>query len=197
MVGTRLWPAYAAKSVGLLFLVAAVLAALGGLVQINPVWLWGPYEPDPRDHRRPARLVRRVPRGRAAPGAAVELHASSATPSPELFLPGGRPARHHLRRCCTPGRSSSGGSPHDRAEHHLLDRPRDRPVRTAIGVGVLTFYTVLTLAGGQDIIAQHLGVSIAVGHRHAAHRSARRPAGRRLPGLADLSRPGRGPPAAG
>ncbi len=45
VVGTRLWPAYAAKSVGLLLLVAAVLAALGGLVQINPVWLWGPYDP--------------------------------------------------------------------------------------------------------------------------------------------------------
>ena len=36
----------------------------------------------------------------------------------------------------------------DRDEHHLLDRPRDRPVRTAIGVGVLSFYVVLLLAGG-------------------------------------------------
>src|SRR5581483_1859480 len=48
----------------------------------------------------------------------------------------------------------------DRAEHHLLDRPRDRAVPTPIGVGVLTFYVVLTVAGAQDIIAQKLGVSI-------------------------------------
>ena len=30
---------------GLFFVVFAVCAALGGLVQINPVWLWGPYNP--------------------------------------------------------------------------------------------------------------------------------------------------------
>ena len=48
----------------------------------------------------------------------------------------------------------------DRDEHHLLDRPRDRPVRTPIGVGVLTFYIVLFFAGSQDIIAQKLRVSI-------------------------------------
>jgi ubiquinol-cytochrome c reductase cytochrome b subunit len=48
----------------------------------------------------------------------------------------------------------------DRRAHELLDRPRDRPVRTAIGVGVLAFYVVLLLAGGQDIVAQHLGVRV-------------------------------------
>jgi hypothetical protein len=45
---------------------------------------------------------------------------------------------------------------HDHAEHHLLDRPSDRPVRSALGVVVLTFYVVLLLAGGQDIWAQEL-----------------------------------------
>jgi len=44
-VGERLWPTYATKSIGLFFGVAAVLSFLGGLVQINPVWLYGPYAP--------------------------------------------------------------------------------------------------------------------------------------------------------
>ena len=48
----------------------------------------------------------------------------------------------------------------DRGEHHLLDRPRDHPYRTALGVGVLTFYVVLFVGGSQDVIAQQLGVSI-------------------------------------
>jgi hypothetical protein len=48
----------------------------------------------------------------------------------------------------------------DRGEHHLLDRPRDRPVRTAVGVAVLTFFAVLTVAGAQDIVAQQLDTSI-------------------------------------
>ena len=39
------YPAYAAKAGGFFFLVFAVLAALGGLAQINPIWLYGPYDP--------------------------------------------------------------------------------------------------------------------------------------------------------
>ena len=45
VVGTPLWPAYALRSVGLLLAVAARAVLLGGLVQINPIWQWGPYEP--------------------------------------------------------------------------------------------------------------------------------------------------------
>ena len=45
VVGSRLWPTYAWRSLGLLCIVGAVLAVLGGLFQINPVWLYGPYEP--------------------------------------------------------------------------------------------------------------------------------------------------------
>ena len=55
-------------------------------------------------------------------------------------LAGDRASRPSRSRCCTCGRSSRRFT-HDHAEHHLLDRPRDRPVRTAIGVGVLTFYS--------------------------------------------------------
>ncbi|HEY2636996.1 MAG TPA: cytochrome b, partial [Solirubrobacteraceae bacterium] len=45
VVGTPLWPAYALRSAGLLFAVFSVLVLLGGLIQINPVWQWGPYDP--------------------------------------------------------------------------------------------------------------------------------------------------------
>src|SRR3712207_4479465 len=45
VVGNRLFPAFAGKAGGLFFIVFGVCAALGGLVQINPVWLWGPYNP--------------------------------------------------------------------------------------------------------------------------------------------------------
>jgi ubiquinol-cytochrome c reductase cytochrome b subunit len=48
----------------------------------------------------------------------------------------------------------------DKREHHLLDRPRNAPTRTAIGVAALTFYTVLTLAAGADIIAVHFDLSM-------------------------------------
>ena len=45
MVGERMWPTYAAKALGLFFLTSAVLAFLGGVVQINPIWLYGPFDP--------------------------------------------------------------------------------------------------------------------------------------------------------
>jgi hypothetical protein len=50
---------------------------------------------------------------------------------------------------------------HDHAEHHVLERPSERPMRSALGVVVLTFYAVLLLAGGQDIWAQQLDVSLS------------------------------------
>jgi ubiquinol-cytochrome c reductase cytochrome b subunit len=49
----------------------------------------------------------------------------------------------------------------DRVEHHLLDRPRDRPIRTALGAATLAFYIILFIGGGQDVIAQKLNVTIA------------------------------------
>src|SRR5437868_4806511 len=43
--GERIFPTYAAKAGGFFFIVFGVTAALGGLAQINPVWLFGPYNP--------------------------------------------------------------------------------------------------------------------------------------------------------
>src|SRR5262249_40856351 len=45
VVGRHFWPGQVFRSLGLFFLTAAVLAVLGGLVQINPVWVYGPYLP--------------------------------------------------------------------------------------------------------------------------------------------------------
>ena len=45
VVGTPMWPGYALRSLGLFAAVAAVLVLMGGLIQINPIWLWGPYHP--------------------------------------------------------------------------------------------------------------------------------------------------------
>jgi len=48
----------------------------------------------------------------------------------------------------------------DHAEHHLCDRPRQRPVRTALGVATLSFYTVLFLGGSADLISSTFGLSV-------------------------------------
>ena len=48
----------------------------------------------------------------------------------------------------------------DRREHHLLDRPRNAPTRTGLGAMAITFYLLLWLGGGNDIMAKLLQLSI-------------------------------------
>jgi ubiquinol-cytochrome c reductase cytochrome b subunit len=151
VVGSRLWPKYAVKSVGLFALVAGVVAGLGGLAQINPVWLYGPFDPAAVSTA-------------AQPDWYVGWLEGALRLAPAWYLQIGR---YDISEVFWPGVVLPGITfgllymwpflearvTHDHAEHHLLDRPRDRPVRTAIGVGVLSFYIVLLLAGGQDLIA--------------------------------------------
>jgi ubiquinol-cytochrome c reductase cytochrome b subunit len=48
----------------------------------------------------------------------------------------------------------------DRREHHVNDRPRNAPTRTAIGIAAITFYGVLWAEGANDLLADHLDVSL-------------------------------------
>ena len=69
-------------------LVAAVLVLMGGLIQINPIWLWGPYHPYVGDQRRPAGLVPRLADRRAAPDAEPRDRAFGHTLVPNPFFGG-------------------------------------------------------------------------------------------------------------
>jgi ubiquinol-cytochrome c reductase cytochrome b subunit len=158
VVGSRLWPTYALRSVGLFFIVAAVLALLGGLFQINPVWLYGPYEPSAvTTAAQPdwymgwlEGALRLIPR--------VHLHVFGYR-LPEILLPGVIfPAATFAVLFLWPALEKF--VTRDRHEHHLLDRPRDRPIRTALGTATLAFYVILFIGGGQDIIAQKFDVTI-------------------------------------
>ncbi len=48
----------------------------------------------------------------------------------------------------------------DRREHHIVDRPRNNPHRTAIGVTAVTFYGLLWLMGANDVIASNFHISL-------------------------------------
>jgi ubiquinol-cytochrome c reductase cytochrome b subunit len=158
VIGPRLWPTYTVKSIGLFATVAAVCAALSGLVQINPVWLYGPFKPAAvSTAAQPDWYVGWLEGAlRLAPPWRLHLFGRVV---PEVFVPGAViPGLTFILLGLWPFIEARVTG--DRSEHHLLDRPRDRPVRTAIGVGVLTFYAMLLVAGGQDIIAQKLAVDI-------------------------------------
>ncbi|MFJ3205630.1 cytochrome bc complex cytochrome b subunit [Streptomyces sp. NPDC086989] len=152
VVGKALFPQYTAKSAGLFFIVFGVMAVLGALAQINPVWAYGPYRPDQvSSGSQPDWYVGFLEGAlRLMPGVETRLwgHTLMWNPLlPAVVLPGVLflvlYAYPFFERWITRG---SG-------EHHLCDRPRDRPVRTGLGVAALTAYAVLLLAGGQDVLA--------------------------------------------
>jgi ubiquinol-cytochrome c reductase cytochrome b subunit len=158
VMGSYLWPTYAARSIGLFAAVFAALCLLGGLAQINPVWLYGPFHaPSVSTAAQPDWYMGWLEGAlRLFPGWRLSIF---GYPLSELFWPGVMlPGVTFGLLYLWPFIESRVTGDH--ADHHLLDRPRDRPLRTPIGVGVLTFYIVLTVAGAQDIIAQKLGVSI-------------------------------------
>lgn len=158
VVGVRMWPTYTAMSVGLFLLVFAVIAALGGLVQINPVWFYGPYDPFVVSIGSQPDWYMGWLEGALRLMPPWEFRGFGyMIPNPfwpAVLLPGltflvlyAWPALERL---------ATG----DQREHHVLDRPRDRPVHTAIGVAGITFFALLTVAGSDDIIAAQLNVSI-------------------------------------
>jgi ubiquinol-cytochrome c reductase cytochrome b subunit len=158
VVGKPFWPSQALKSLGLLLITGSVLAFMGGLIQINPVWDYGPF--DPTVVSAPAQPDWYIGWLEGAlrlfPPLDITIF-GVLIPSP--FIPGvvvpgiafGLMAAWPFLEARFTG---------DKEEHHLLDRPRDVPFRTGIGVAAFLFFFVLTLAGGNDVMAIMFDVQV-------------------------------------
>jgi ubiquinol-cytochrome c reductase cytochrome b subunit len=158
VVGLPFWPGQAFRSVGLFFLTAATIVLVAGLVQINPIWLYGPFIP----------YVATVPaqpdwfagwlEGALRIGLPIEPTIFGVT-IPAPFLPGVvLPGVLFTLLLIYP--FLEAWLTHDRAEHHLLDWPWQNPVRTATGAAGIAVFLVLTLAGGNDVLAVILNVPV-------------------------------------
>ncbi len=158
VVGERLWPTYAAKAGGLFFLVAAVIALLGGLAQINPIWAYGPFRPANVSTLSQPDWYMGWLEGAMRLMPPWEIRAFGFE-IPNPFFPGvlipGITFGLLLAWPFLEARFTG-----DRAEHHVLDRPRDRPLRTSLGVATLAFYTVLGLGGASDALSQLFDISV-------------------------------------
>ncbi len=159
VVGSRIYPAYAAKAGGFFFLVFAVMAAMGGLAQINPIWLYGPYNPSQVSAGSQPDWYIGFLDGSTRLMPNWEIHALGHTLSfnvlfPTVLLPGilfTLLALYPFLEARFTG---------DRSFHNLLDRPRNVPFRTGLGAMAIAFYVILIIAGGNDIIASVFHVSI-------------------------------------
>jgi len=162
IVGSRLWPSYAAKSLGLFFLLFAVIGMLGGLVQIDPVWIYGPFDPVA-----------------IMPGAQPDWYlgwiegAMRLFPSihvrvggwlvPEIFFPAMLlPLIVFGVLFLYPFFDKLISSDFTDQPHHVLRLPRQQPFNTAFGSAALVFLLVLFVAGGDDVIAVATGSSVVM-----------------------------------
>jgi ubiquinol-cytochrome c reductase cytochrome b subunit len=161
-VGERFFPRYVTKQTALFLIAFAVIALMGGLFQINPVWLFGPYKAAVVSVASQPDWYVLFLEGSTRLFPAWELRFSlfgehfTLPPMfwPAVVLPGvitflmlGYPfIESRVTR--------------DRRLHNLLQRPRDVPVRTALGAMAVTFFVVLTISGANDVIAGTFDVSL-------------------------------------
>ncbi|WP_315661336.1 cytochrome bc complex cytochrome b subunit [Amycolatopsis sp. PS_44_ISF1] len=158
VVGIRIMPVFALKGGAFFTLVIGVLALMSGLFQINPVWNFGPYNPAQVSAGSQPDFYMAWADGMLRIWPAWEVYLGNYT-IPAVFFPGavGMPvliglllAYPFLER-----RLSK-----DTAHHNLLQRPRDAPVRTALGAMALGFFLVIELSGFNDIIADQFDISL-------------------------------------
>jgi ubiquinol-cytochrome c reductase cytochrome b subunit len=159
VVGSRFYPIYAAKAGGFFFLVFGVLALMGGLAQINPIWLYGPYDPSQVSAGSQPDWYMGFLDGSTRLMTNWEIHLWGNTLPLNVMLPTVvLPGLIFTPMAVYPWLEAWFTKDHEM--HNLLDRPRDRPARTALGVMSISFYVMLLIAGGNDIIASIFSISV-------------------------------------
>jgi quinol-cytochrome oxidoreductase complex cytochrome b subunit len=152
-------PNAARRGLGLGLVVSGILVLISATVTVSPIWLYGPSSPaDASAGSQPDwytgfldGALRLVPPGwefvwldrtwtlaLLIPLAAVTLSLTLVAVYPFL----------------------EEWIADDHRDHHLLDRPRDTPTRTGVGVAGLVFFGVLWLAGSADLVAVAFSLSI-------------------------------------
>jgi ubiquinol-cytochrome c reductase cytochrome b subunit len=152
VVGSPFFPTFLIKTNGFLMLVFGVCAALGAFAQINPVWLYGPYNPSQVSAGSQPDWYIFFLEGSLRLMPNLESNFWGHTISWNIMVPG----------IILPGimfnllyayPTLEAWLTKDKAYHNLLQRPRDTPNRTAFGVMGLTFYGMLYLGGQNDVMA--------------------------------------------
>ena len=159
VVGYPVLPVYAAKAAGFFFIVFGVIMAISATFTINPIWNYGPYDPSPVSAgTQPDWYIGWLDGAlRLAPGNLDMVIFGNTYPMGILipmvislvFL--AIVAVYPFLEQWVTG---------DRREHHILDRPRNAPTRTGIGVAGVVFYGILWAGASTDLIAYQFQMSL-------------------------------------
>jgi len=161
VVGAPFYPYFMAKTGALFLFTFAATALAAALVQVNPIWLYGPYSPATVSAGSQPDFYMGWLEGalRMSPSWTWDLAGHTvawdvfvaALVVPGLFFTAAA-AWPFLERWITG----------DRAEHHINDRPRNAATRTAVASAAITFWGILWAEGANDVIADHLDISLYV-----------------------------------
>jgi ubiquinol-cytochrome c reductase cytochrome b subunit len=160
VVGAPTYPYFMIKTGAFFFFTFAVLSLAATFVQINPIWLYGPYTPVGISSGSQPDFYMGFMEGalRMWPSWTWSI-ANHYTVAWNVFLPAFLPLGIILTGLAIwpfVEQWITG----DKSEHHVNDRPRNAPTRTAIGIAGVTFYGVLWAEGANDVIADHLNISL-------------------------------------
>jgi ubiquinol-cytochrome c reductase cytochrome b subunit len=158
VIGTPVWPKFALKSIGLAFTTFGVIALLGGLFQINPIWLYGPFVPySTASPSQPDYYIGWL-EGLLRLWPNWEFHVFGHTIG-ELLLPSlVVPGLVFTILALWPFLEARVSG--DYEWHHFAQHPREAPVRSGFGAAGVAFFVVLVLAGGNDVVAKFLGIEV-------------------------------------
>ncbi len=159
VVGAPMYPYFMAKTGAFFFFVFAVVALLSTFAQINPIWLFGPYNPSgitagsqPDFYMGALEGALRIMPNWVSNVGGYTIAWNVIIPAfvPLGIIFGGAALWPFLERWITG----------DHREHHINDRPRNAPTRTGIGMAAVAFYGVLWLEGANDVIAAQLHIPL-------------------------------------
>lgn len=158
VVGVPIMPVFAAKAGGFFFLVFGVIVGIAATFTINPIWNYGPYDPSPVSAGTQPDWYIGFADGalRLMPGWESELF--GLTFSWNVLVPMAVLGLFIVLVMFYP--FIEAWVTQDKREHHLLDRPRNAPTRTAIGAAGVVFYAVLWAGASSDLIATHFRLNV-------------------------------------
>jgi len=159
VVGYPLMPVYVAKAGGFFFIVFGVIMLIAATFTINPVWNYGGYDPSPVSAgTQPDWYIGFLDGALRLAPTHLEVHAGGVTWAWNILLPMivgvgflAVVALYPFLEAWVTG---------DKREHHVLDRPRNAPTRTAIGAAGVTFYAALWAGASTDLIATNFKMSM-------------------------------------
>jgi ubiquinol-cytochrome c reductase cytochrome b subunit len=157
--GQPFYPYFIAKGQAWFFFIFGALVLLSTFTQINPIWLYGPYTPLAISSASQPDFYMGILEGSLRAMPAWEWNFLGHTVTFSVVIPALLPIGLIFTAAALWPFFEQWATG-DRSWHHINDRPRNAPIRTATGMAGITFYGVLWAEGANDVIANDLQVPL-------------------------------------